>query len=120
MFRAFQNNKERRAYGGSAFIELQYCKLKEGTDLKKIVSLHKIRHWDDHSLYIYVDEIDEFYSEYRDVFNDLDLFGIHYYSPEQINDIVTKIERKKPVDYIALLEWLRRGKGYNGVYILGI
>lgn len=36
MFHTFNDTEERRQFGSSAFIELQYCKLKANTKLKKI------------------------------------------------------------------------------------
>ena len=35
MFYSFKNKDERRQFGGSAFIEIQYCKLKSKTKIKK-------------------------------------------------------------------------------------
>lgn len=130
MFHSFENSAARRAFGGSAFIEIQYCRLKPATKIKKIVSLSAIKHWKDDSLYVYADDIDEFYSNYRDIFcggtynneesGDIDLYGINYYSPKQLTEIIDKIKKQKPLDYEILLEWLERATDYNGIYILGI
>lgn len=130
MFHSFENREARRAFGGSAFIEIQYCKLKPGTRVGKKVSLRSIDNCKDDSLYVYVDDIDAFYYNYKAIFCDgvynnmkkgeIDLFGINYYSTEQLTDIIGKIEKQKPLDYEILLEWLKKGMDYNGVYILGI
>ena len=130
MFHTFKSKQDRRAFGGSAFIEIQYCKLKQNTRIKKIVSVRAINYWQDDSLYIYVDDIDKFYSNYKDIFNngvynnlgkgEIDLFGINYYSSQQLIEIIDKIEKQKPLDYAVLLEWLKQGMNYNGFYILGI
>ncbi|MCH5153572.1 MAG: hypothetical protein J1F71_00015 [Clostridiales bacterium] len=120
MFHIFKDQNERIAYGGTAFIELQYCKLKAGTRLNKIVALRSIRHWQDNSLYVYVTDIDNFLDQYHDIFQGVDCSGINYYSPNQLNEIVAKLESKKPVDYSVLLEWLKQGIEHNGIYILGI
>ena len=130
MFHSFKSKEERRKFGGSAFIEIQYCKLKQSTSIKKIVSLHALNDWQDDSLYVYVDDIDKFYSRYKEIFNDgiynnlkrgeVDIFGINYYSPQQVIEIIDKIEKQKPLDYAVILEWLKQGINYNGIYILGI
>ena len=130
MFHTFKSKQDRRAFGGSVFIEIQYCKLKQNTRIKKIVSVRAINYWQDDSLYIYVDDIDKFYSNYKDIFNngvynnlgkgEIDLFGINYYSSQQLIEIIDKIEKQKPLDYAVLLEWLKQGMNYNGFYILGI
>ena len=130
MFHSFENREARRAFGGSAFIEIQYCKLKPSTRVGKTVSLRSIDNWKDDSLYVYANDIDVFYSNYKDIFcngvynntkiGEIDLFGINYYSPEQLTEIIDKIEKQKPLDYEVLLKWLKNGIDYNGVYILGI
>lgn len=130
MFHTFKNREDRRAFGGSAFIEILYCKLKPNTRIKKIVSINAIDYWQDDSLYVYVDDIEEFFSNYKDIFNngvynnlkkgEIDMYGINYYSSQQLNEIIDKIEKQKPLDYSVLLEWLKQGINYNGFYILGI
>lgn len=130
MFRYFESLEARKAFGGSAFIEIQYCKLKQNTRIRKIVSLCAIDNWKEDSLYIYVNDINEFYSNYKDIFCDgvynnlkngiVDVFGINYYSPKQLIEIIDKIEKQKPLDYAVLLKWLKQGIDYNGFYILGI
>lgn len=69
MFHTFKNREDRRAFGGSAFIEILYCKLKPNTRIKKIVSINAIDYRQDDSLYVYVDDIEELYSNYKDIFN---------------------------------------------------
>lgn len=88
IFHSFKNQNERRTFGGSAFIEIQYCTQKSGTELKKIVNTS--RHWIDNSLYIYFDDIDSFFVNYKKIFyggtyqnlhsGEVDIFGINYYS----------------------------------------
>lgn len=130
MFYTFKNQEERRQFGGTGFIELQYCKLKRRTKIKKIVSVNKIKHWQDDSLYIYVDDIDCFLSSYGAIFNCgtynnsetglIDVFDIKYYSLEQTEEMINLIEKEKPVDYQILLSWLDKVKDNNGFYFLGI
>jgi hypothetical protein len=130
MFHSFESQETRQAFGGSAFIEIQYCRLKPTAKINEIVSPCVRDCWQDNSLYVYADDMDEFYSNYKDIFCDgtysntkkgnIDLFGINYYSPKQLAEIIDKIEKQKPLDYEILLEWLKHGINYNGIYILGI
>ncbi len=77
-----------------------------------------------------MDDIENFYSNYKDIFIDgtynnlkkgeVDLYGINYYSPQQLIEIIDRIEKLKPQDYKIILKWLKQGLNYNGFYILGI
>ncbi len=69
MFLKFNSNEERRAYGGSCFIEIQYCKLPLDTSARKIVSINAIGHWNLTSMYVYDDELANFYNEYKNILN---------------------------------------------------
>ena len=66
LFHSFNNQDERRAFGGSDFLELQFCEHKSGTSIKRIVN--KIENWRNDSLYISGDDMDTFYKCYKDVF----------------------------------------------------
>jgi len=130
MFHIFENNQDRRQFGGSAFIEIQYCRLSSNTKLKKIVSVNSIRNWVEDSLYIFVDDIDSFIASYGSIFNMgtynnvkkgfVDVYGINYYTVEDVKNLIDRITKEKPIDYQILLEWLSKAYLYNGVYILGI
>ena len=130
IFHHFSSQEERRAYGGSAFIELQFCTLPSRARLKRIVNHCSIYDWKDDSLYIHDDDIDLFWQNYSSVFDcgiyanlktgPVDIFGINYYSPEQITFLLDKILDKKPMDYEVLVDWLSKAKTLNGFYILGI
>ena len=130
MFLNFKNAEQRRKYGGSAFIEFQYCTLPAGTKLKKTVSVKTIDFWKDDSLYVFVDDIDDFISDYREIFNngiygnlksgECDIYGINYYPPERLKEIIGKTEKIKTADGETLLQWLKHGENRNGFYILGI
>lgn len=129
MFLTFQE-KEQRWKNSTNFIEFQYCKLRSNAKLKKIVAVRSIHNWDDDSLYVLMNDSDDFCSNYGEiidggVYSDLksgriDLFGINYYSPEKLKEIIKKVEDKKPSCYEILLEWLKQGINYNGFYILGL
>lgn len=128
LFHIFKSQEERRNFGGSAFIEVQFCKLPIGTKLKKVVSIGSINNWQNDSLYI--DDVDLFYTEYQHIFdcgiyNNLksgvvDIFGINYYPPELLVSIIQRLNKDKPTDYTVLIDWLMKSKDYNGFYILGI
>ena len=126
MFIKFTNNEERRKYGGSAFVEFQFCKLRETTRIKKIVN--KINHWQEDSLYVYVDYMDKFIESYGNVFNcgtynnlksgPIDIFGVNYYKKSQIVDMIDKLMEIDNNE--VLINWLKEALKYNGFYILGI
>ena len=130
MFLKFKTNEERRKHGGTAFIEFQFCKLKENTRIRKIVSVNSIQNWKDDSLYLFVDDIDNFLEEYNDIFDsgvynnmksgNIDICGINYYSKDSIHKLLDTIKNKKPIDYETIILWLEEAMNYNGFYILGI
>lgn len=128
IFHIFNSQEERRSFGGSAFIEMQFCKMPFGSKTKKLVAVNSITHWQNDSLYI--KEQDIFYQEYSQIFDCgtyhnlktgiVDTFGINYYAPYLIDSIIEKLQTAKPTDYGTLIEWLEKAKEYNGFYILGI
>ena len=128
LFLTFNSQEERREYGGSKFIEMQFCRLPTGTKTKKVVAVRSIKHWQNDSLYVYAE--DTFCQEYSQIFNCgiynnlesgmFDMFGINYYAPSCIDPIIEKLLETKPVDYEPLVEWLNKAKQYNGFYILGL
>jgi len=128
IFHTFNSSEQRRDFGGSAFIEMQFCKLPSKAAIDQIVAVSSITNWQDDSLYIH--DIEKFEEDYGNIFdcgiyNNLkngivDLYGINYYKPDMIKTIVTKILEDKPTDYEILLEWLSKAKSCNGFYILGI
>lgn len=126
MFHIFNSQEERRAFGGSCFIEFQYCRHCAKTALKRI--LNNPNHWQDGSLY--VADLDLFYTEYGCIFDcgiyhnmktgTVDLYGVNYYTPDLVDTVVKKIQNEKPAEYKTLLSWLEKAKEYNGFYILGV
>ena len=50
LFHIFNSQEERRAFGGSGFIEIQYCRHPMDTKPKRI--LNNVTHWSDDSLYV--------------------------------------------------------------------
>ncbi|MBQ8858541.1 MAG: hypothetical protein IJ012_01965 [Clostridia bacterium] len=128
LFHVFDSQEERRSFGGSAFMEMQFCKWPSGTAVEKIVAVNSINHWQNDSLY--VDDEDVFYQEYGHIFdcgiyNDLkkgtvDIHGINYYAPSLVDSIIARIQKEKPAAYDVMIEWLIKSKEYNGFYILGM
>ncbi len=129
LFLKFENSEARRAYGGSAFIELQYCRLDTNV-ISDCVNIDNLTHWQSDSLYVYFDNLDKFYKEYSSAFleglynnserGSIDLYGMNYFLKEQLPDIIARIEESRPTDYKTLLEWLKAAQDCNGIYILGI
>jgi beta-glucosidase/6-phospho-beta-glucosidase/beta-galactosidase len=130
LFHSFNNQDERRAFGGSDFLELQFCQHKRGTSIKNIVSEDEIVNWCNDSLYVCGDDWETFYKNYKNIFKngvysnlkngEVDWCSINYYSPEQVEEMIKIIEEKKPKEYQVVLEWLNKAKEFNGVYILGV
>lgn len=131
LFHSFNSQTQRRKFGRSDFIELAYCKLKEGTPIKEIVSNDVVTplNWSNSSLYIYGDDWNDFCASYSEIITDgiysnlktgyLDLCGVNYFSREQTAFIIKRIQEEKPRDYQPLLKWLEDGIQYNGFYVLG-
>lgn len=119
MFHIFSSQEERRNFGGSAFIEMQFCDLPIGTRENKLVTVSSITHWKNDSVYIYVEDIEVFYQEYNPIF-DCDIYGINYYAPSTIDTLITKLNTNRPSNYEQLVAWLNEAKHHNGFYILGI
>ncbi len=129
MFYKFTSQEERRKYGGSDFIELQYCKLSKDSKITSIISIESINCWKDDSLYVSGDDMEVFFSQYKEIFNGgiynngkngvVDSLGINYYSPQQSEIIIKHVLEQQPLDYQILLNWLKDVKRYNGFYILG-
>lgn len=128
LFHIFNSQKERRDFGGSGFIEIQFCRLPRGTGIKKLTAVESIKNWQNDSLY--VSDENAFYREYSNIFDcgiynnlesgTVDIYGINYYDPVSTDSIIERLIKDKPADYEVLIEWLRRSKAYNGFYILGI
>lgn len=130
LFHSFHSQTERREFGGSDFIEIQYCRLPEGTSLWEIVSVDSIKDWKDDSLYISGDDMDLFYQSYGDiitggVYNNgdrgpMDLLGINFYSRERTNEIIKRLAEEKPPEYQILCRWLQADEQNLGFYLLGV
>lgn len=130
LFHSFHSQAERRKFGGSDFVEIQYCRFPKGTSLREVVSIDAIKHWKDDSLYIFGDDLDLFYQNYGDiitggVYNNgergpMDLYGINFYSREQTSEIMERLAEEKPLEHQILCRWLQAGEQHLGFYLLGV
>ena len=130
LFHSFSSQEERRACGGSCFIEFQHCTLQPKTSIKRIVSVRSIKHWQIGSLYLLGDDMDDFLSLYTDIFNCgiynntksglVDLFGINYYTPESEENVIEKLLERNSEDDRILIKWMKSADKHNGFYILGV
>ena len=112
----------------SCFVELQFCRLPEGTKLGRIVSVDSIKHFLSDSLF--VPDEDAFFSEYNGIFDSgiynnletgvVDVYGINYYPPEITAKMLRRVRAEHPADGEALVTWLEKATEYNGFYVLGI
>lgn len=128
LFHIFDSQKERIRCGGSAFAEMQFCRLAAGTKIESLLAVDNIKHWQDDSLYISDENL--FYKEYSGIFdcgiyNNLksgavDLYGINYYPADMTDTVIKRICEKQPDSYEVLINWLTKAKMYNGFYILGL
>lgn len=130
MFHTFSSQTERRKFGGSDFLEIQFCRMPQKTEVAVITAVDSINHRLDDSLYVSGDDDRAFIQEYGNIFDcgiynnletgTIDPYGINYYGADSIDMIIAKLLEIKPTDYEKLVEWLNTAKKYNGFYILGV
>ena len=130
LFHTFHSQADRRAFGGSDFIEIQYCRLPEGTSLQDIVSIDAIENWKNDSLYIFGDDMNLFDQHYGAIITDgvycngnrgpMDLCGINFYAGAQAAAMIDRFTEEKPPEYQVLCQWLQAGQQCLGFYVLGV
>ena len=120
MFLKFKNQDERKKFGGTAFIELAYFKRKNRFKIFDKFLKKKKLFWNNDSLYVYVDDIDEFHKLYDEVFNGCNYYGSNYYSKEKTLEIINLLKQKQPKEYLVLVEWLEVALSYDGFWFYGI
>ncbi len=130
IFHRFFDQQERRERFGGDCLEFQHCKLPQGTDIKTLVAVDSIKHWQDESIYLSGDDWNLFIEHYGDIITGgtyangecgpLDLCGINYFTAEQRSEIIHLLEEKQPLDCKALLLWLQEAADSNGFYVLGL
>ena len=128
MFLKFDSQEDRRKYGGSCFIEIQFCKLPSGKKIESIIKGYD--HWQNDSLYIYDTDHSAFYLIYKDIIGYgihpnmsegyFDTWGVTYYDFNMIEAIEERLKEYKPEEYEILFKWLEEAKQYNGFFILGV
>lgn len=121
---------EMKNYNSTAFLEIQYCKLKISKSIKKYVSVRNMKYGLIDSLYIYHSDIEKFFDEYGEIFKNgiynnlktgsIDPYGINYFQKNQINDFINYMLESKPTDYKIMIKWLKEALQYNGFYILSL
>jgi hypothetical protein len=114
----------------SDYLEFQICEMNIDTAINDIISVANITHWKESSLYVSVDDLDNFINEYGKYFYggiqgnatqaEIDLYGINYFSLDKTVKILTDISLNQPKDFQILIEFLERAKLKNGFYVLGI
>ena len=124
----FPSQEERRKFGGSAFLEIQFCRMPKETLFNEIVAVENITNWQNDSLYVH--EIADFISIYGKYFDDgifnnlksgsLDVYGINYYYSDFVKRLIERLLNDKPAEYNQFVNWLKQAEKYNGFYILGI
>lgn len=128
MFLRFRTQTERREYGGTDFVELQFCKIQDHTSTAELLEEDRLEFWKEDSLY--VEDYETFRTVYGPIFSEglrqdmtrgtMDIYGVTYYLPGQIEDILEKLSEEQPEDYEILQEWLIQARAFHGIYILGI
>lgn len=129
LFHTFSTQEERRHFGGLDFVELQYCRLKRGTSLRKLTSAFRA-HWKDDSLYVLGQRLDEFLAAYSDVLGEAIYpdnksgpvypFGPNYYPPERASAMLDRLRDRNSEDDCTLAKWLQKAAEHNGFYVLGV
>lgn len=130
LFHTFHSQEERREFGGSYFIEFQYCGLAPTAKWEELISADTIQMWKDDSLYIYGDDDNTFFACYKDIFTGgaygngkkgvVDLCGINYYSAKETEFILKKLIHTHLPEQEILVHWLEKARNHSGFYILGL
>lgn len=117
LFHLFNSQEEQREFGGSLFIEIQFCKLPQET--KKIVAVSSIKNWQNDSLYI--NDENTFCLEYSSIFNSgiynnlksgvVDIYEINYYSPSAVDPIIAKLNKEKTIGLHNACRMVNQSKG---------
>ena len=112
---------------GSAYFAFSYCKKK--WNIKRLLKRgYSFKEQD--SLLIHVDNDRGFFENYGGYFmnpnspngmQQLDPYGVNYYTKEQTLTIIEQIENDKPPYYETLVAWFKKAiTDYNGFFFLGI
>ena len=113
--------------GTSAYYEFQFCK--KALPSKKLMEEDAL-HFREDSLLVYMDDDARLFKHYTrylshphspDGSGRFYYAGINYYTKEETETILKKIEKERPPYAEPLIEWLREAaEKYNGFFFLGI
>ena len=130
LFHSFENQAERRAFGGGDFIEFQVCRQGPRTSMEELLSGEWPENWKDDSLYLCGDDWPQFIKEYGEIITGgtygnlergpLDWCGLNYFTPAQEERILSRLEMEQPPEYGTLLDWFRNSGPHNGFYVRGL
>jgi hypothetical protein len=112
----------------SDYLEFQICEMDMDTDINEIISAKNITHWKESSLYVSVNDWDNFINKYGEYFygaiqgngaqGEIDVYGVNYFTLDRTIKILNDISSNQPKDF--LIEFLKKAKLKNGFYVLGI
>ncbi|MBQ9745980.1 MAG: hypothetical protein IJW21_04085 [Clostridia bacterium] len=112
--------------GSSAYYELAFCK--KDLPIKKLLK-SGYTHWNEDSLLFHMDDDARFFEHYKKYFENphspdgsgrFYCAGVNYYTAEETEKILARIEKDSPPYSAPLIAWLREAKEYNGIFFLGI
>lgn len=112
------------------YIEIQICMADVNTSPYELVNIKNIHFGLSSSIYIDFKNYEQFFQKYNIYFNnalhanleenELDPYGINYFSVDKTIHIIDKIKNDKPLEYDKIINFLNKAKDNNGFYILGI
>ena len=113
--------------GTSAYYEFQFCK--KALPSKKLMEADAL-HFREDSLIVYMDDDGRLFKHYTrylshphspDGSGRFYYAGINYYTKEETETILKKIEKERPPYAEPLIDWLREAaEKYNGFFFFGI
>ena len=115
---------------GTAYFEFQFCKKKSFIHRIFTAIVGWRDFWAKDSLLVEIEVEAIFFKNYgeylksptpKNGFQELDPYGVNYYTKEQTLSILEGIEKAKPKDFEVLVAWLEKAATeYNGFYFIGI
>lgn len=113
---------------GTCYFEFCFCKNENPINLNK--RFNKIDNWQNDSLLISDEDINEFYRLYGKIFEcalfpngkkGFFAYGINYYDKNTSEKVLYELKQNIDKKYLNLVDWLEIAvEKYNGFYILGI
>ncbi len=112
--------------GSSAYYEFSFCKKNMPIDE---LTKNGYEHWSEDSLLLYIDDDARFFEHYKKYFEKphspdgsrrFYYAGVNYYTAEEAEKILEKIEKDAPPYSAPLIAWLKQAQAYNGFFLLGV